>query len=368
MTESVDAVVIGAGVVGLAVARALALRGREVIVLEAAEGIGTGISSRNSEVIHAGIYYPADSAKARYCVAGRDLLYRYAAEHGVAHRRCGKLIVATDDSQRPALEKIRLASIRNGAGDLPWLSAAEARAMEPELSCLGALWSPDTGIVDSHSFMLALLGDAEERGAMLAIHAPVTGGRVVADGIELAVGGAEPMVLRARTVVNSAGLDAQAISLTLAGLDPAPVPPAYLAKGNYYVLSGVKPPFTRLIYPAPEQAGLGIHVTLDMGGQVKFGPDVEWVETRSYEVDPRRADRFYAAVRSYWPALPDGALSPGYAGIRPKLQKPGEAARDFVIQGPAETGAAGYVALYGIESPGLTSALAIAEDVAELAR
>ncbi len=366
MTESVDAVVVGAGVVGLAIARALALEGREVIVLEAADSIGTETSSRNSEVIHAGIYYPTGSLKAKFCVAGRDLLYRFAAEHGVPHRQSGKLIVATDESQRPGMEKLRAIAARNGAGDLAWLSAAEAKAMEPALSCIGALHSPLTGIVDSHSFMLALQGDAEDRGAMLAFLSPVLGGHVGHNSIEIEVGGAEPMRLRCRTLVNSAGLHAQKLSRGLEGLNPETVPPAYLAKGNYYVLTGVKPPFSRLIYPAPEQAGLGIHVTLDLAGQTKFGPDVEWVDQITYDVDPCRADSFYAAIRTYWPDLPDGALAPGYAGMRPKLQKPGEPAKDFLVQGPRETGIPGLVNLYGIESPGLTASLAIADHVVEL--
>ena len=366
MTETADAVVVGAGVVGLAIARALARAGREVIVLEAADSIGTETSSRNSEVIHAGIYYPPGSAKAKFCVAGRDAFYRFAADYGVPHRRCGKLIVATSETQRPGIEKLRDVAKKSGAGDLIWLSATEARAMEPQLTCVGALHSPMTGIVDSHAFMLALQGDAEDHGAMLAFLAPVTGGRVGHNSIEIEVGGAEPMRLRCKSLVISAGLGAQKLSRSLDGFDQTTVPPAYLAKGNYYVLTGVKPPFSRLIYPAPEQAGLGIHVTLDLAGQMRFGPDVEWVETIDYNVDPRRADSFYAAIRTYWPELPDGALAPGYSGMRPKLQKPGEPARDFLIQGPKETGVPGLVALYGIESPGLTSSLAIADHVAGL--
>jgi L-2-hydroxyglutarate oxidase LhgO len=367
MVESVDAVVVGAGVVGLAMARALALRGREVLVLEAAEGIGTETSSRNSEVIHAGIYYPTGSLKSRFCVAGKIALYRFCAERGVPHRRCTKLIVATAEEQKSGLERLRLQAVRNGCDDLMWLGGDEARRLEPELSCVGALLSPSTGIVDSHAFMLALQGEAEARGAVLAFRSEVQRGRCGHNFIEVEVGANDPVRLRCRTLVNSAGLRAQSVARSLVGLSPETVPPAYFAKGNYYTLTGIKPPFSRLIYPAPEQAGLGIHVTVDLGGQVRFGPDVEWVERLDYDVDPRRAADFYAAIRSYWPALPDGALQPGYAGIRPKLQAKGESARDFMVQGPRDHGIPGLINLYGIESPGLTAALALAEHAADLA-
>lgn len=365
--ETADAVVVGAGVVGLAVARRLALAGREVVVLERAEAIGTETSSRHSEVIHAGIYYPKGSLKARFCVEGKEMLYRYLGERGVPHARLGKLIVATTEAERAALQGIREKAAANGVTDLRWLTAAEAQALEPELFCTAALLSPSTGIIDSHAYMLALEGDAEAAGAMIAFHAPVEGGRVREDGrIELAVGGESPMRLACRTVVNSAGLHAQALARQIAGLAPETVPPSYYCKGNYYTLSGVRNPFGRLIYPAPEAAGLGVHVTLDMGGQCRFGPDVEWIAAIDYAVDPARADSFYAAIRRYWPGLPDGALQPGYAGIRPKIQAPGEPAKDFVVQGPAVHGVAGLVNLYGIESPGVTSSLAIAEHVASL--
>jgi L-2-hydroxyglutarate oxidase LhgO len=362
--DKVDAVVIGAGVVGLAVARALALRGREVMVLEAADAIGTGTSSRNSEVIHAGIYYPPGSLKARLCVQGRQLLYAYCAERSIPHRRCGKLIVATDAAQLARLQVIRAQAAANGVDDLVELSAAQARALEPELACAGALHSPSTGIVDSHALMLALQGDLENAGGLLALNSPLAQARWAGDAMVLvAQDGTE---LQAALVVNAAGLRAQALARRFAGLDPARVPPSHYAKGNYFTLSG-RSPFQRLIYPVPEAAGLGVHLTLDLGGQAKFGPDVQWVDSPDdLAVDPARGDAFYAEVRKYWPALPDGALIPGYAGIRPKIQAPHEAAKDFLIQGPAEHGLAGLVNLFGIESPGLTSALAIARHVAGL--
>jgi len=366
VTEKVDCVVIGAGVVGLACARALALARREVIVLEAAGAIGTETSSRNSEVIHAGIYYPPGSAKAVLCVRGRQLLYRYCEEHGVAHRRCGKLIVATAAEQIAALHRIQTHAAANGVRDLRLLAADEARAMEPELRCVAALYSPSTGIIDSHGLMLAYQGEAEDHGAMLALHSPVTGGALEAEGIALDVGGAEPMRILARTVVNSAGLMAQRIAAAVRGFPQEKVPPCHYAKGNYYSLAG-RSPFTHLIYPVPEAAGLGVHLTLDLAGQARFGPDVEWIAEIDYDVDLRRADGFYRAIRDYWPGLRDGQLAPGYAGIRPKLDGPGKAASDFLIQGPAEHGVQGLVNLFGIESPGLTASLALAEQVAEIA-
>ncbi len=364
--ERVDAVVVGAGVVGLAVARALALAGREVIVLEAAEGIGTGTSSRNSEVIHAGIYYPPGSLKARFCVAGRHALYAYCAEHGIPYRRCGKLLVATDERQLPKLEAIKAQADANGVTNLERLSAADARALEPELRCVGAYLSPSTGIVDSHAFMLALQGDAEASGAALAFRSPLERGRVRDDGIALEVGGAEPMQVLARTVVNSAGLHAPRVAASIHGFPPAHVPPTYYAKGNYYSLVG-RSPFARLVYPMPNEAGLGVHITIDLGGQARFGPDVEWIDRIDYDVDPRRADGFYAAIREYWPGLQDGRLAPGYAGIRPKIVGPAAKAADFVVQGPRDHGVSGLVNLFGIESPGLTAALALGDHVGDLA-
>ncbi len=360
--ERVDCVVIGAGVVGLAVARALALTGREVIVLEAAHAIGTETSSRNSEVIHAGLYYPKDSLKARLCVTGKLALYDYCDRHRIPYRKCGKLIVATDEAQIETLRALEKKANTNGIFDLEWLSATEVRALEPAITCVAALRSPSSGILDSHALMLAYQGDAEHAGAILALLSPVEGGEVLAKGIALDVGGTEPMRIMAETVVNSAGLHAVKVARSIRGLPAETVPPCYYAKGNYFILSG-RSPFNSLIYPVPQAAGLGVHVTLDLGGQARFGPDVEWVDTIHYAVDPRRADVFYSAVRRYWPDLPDNALMPGYAGIRPKLQAPGEPAVDFVIQGFAEHGVVGLVNLYGIESPGLTASLAIADQV-----
>jgi len=361
--EAVDCVVVGAGVIGLAVARALAHAGREVVILEVADTIGTETSSRNSEVIHAGIYYPPGSLKARLCVAGKHALYAYCAEHRVPHRNCGKLIVATAPDQVAGLDKLRAQAIANGVDDLRALTADEARAMEPELRCVAALLSPSTGIINSHAYMLALRGDAESHGAMIAFRSPVIRGAVRSDGIMLEVGGAEPMTILARAIVNCGGFHAPRVAASLAGFPAAHVPPCHYAKGNYYSLRG-RAPFSRLVYPMPNQAGLGVHITIDLAGQARFGPDVEWIDSIDYSVDPRRADRFYAAIRDYWPGLEDGRLEPGYAGIRPKIVGPGEPAADFLIQGPAEHGVPGLVNLFGIESPGMTASLAIAEQVA----
>ncbi|WP_341915857.1 NAD(P)/FAD-dependent oxidoreductase [Ferrovibrio terrae] len=366
--DSVECLVIGAGVVGLGVARALARRGREVVIAEAADLIGSETSSRNSEVIHAGIYYPAGSLKARLCVEGKQALYAYCAERGIAHNRCGKLIVAADETQIPDLEALKKKAEANGVHDLQWLTREQALALEPQLHCVAALLSPSTGVIDSHGLMLAYQGEAEDHGAMLALASPVLRGEVANDGIVIETGGADPMRLKARLVINSAGFAAQGIAAKIAGIRPDSVPPTYYAKGNYFVLSGVKPPFSRLIYPIPTPGGLGTHVTIDMGGQMRFGPDVEWVDTVDYNVDPARGDSFYAAVRQYWPGLPDGSIQPGYSGIRPKLSRgSAKSADDFLIQGPDQNGVPGLINLFGIESPGLTASLSIGELVADMA-
>ena len=359
--ERLDCVVIGAGVIGLAVARALALAGREVLVLEAAGAIGTGISSRSSEVIHAGIYYPPGSLMARLSVAGRRALTRFCDEHGVAWARPGKLIVATDAAEAQLLGAIATRAQANGVEGLRLLSAADVRAEEPELACHGALLSPVTGIIDSAGYMLALRGAAEAAGAFFAFHAPVEGGQVRADGVELSVGGEAPMRLAARLVVNAAGLGAVPLARRIGGLDPALIPPLYLAKGSYFALSG-RAPFRRLIYPVPVPGGLGVHLTLDLGGAARFGPDVEWVEAEDYVVDPARGARFAAAVRRYWPGLDAAALVPAYAGIRPKIVPQGAPAQDFL-----PVAVPGLVNLFGIESPGLTASLALADLVRDQA-
>jgi L-2-hydroxyglutarate oxidase LhgO len=370
--DRIDACVIGAGVVGLAVGRALALRGLETVVLEQADAIGTATSSRNSEVIHAGIYYPSGSLKARLCVAGKHALYDHCASHGVAHRRCGKLIVATSAKQAGELRAIQAQARANGVDDLQWLSGAQARELEPALAAEAALLSPSTGIVDSHGLMLSYLGDLEAHGGALALCSPVLGVDSTAEPghHRLQVGGADGgMALAARCLVNAAGLWAPGLATRHQGL-AGPLPRARYAKGNYYGLAG-RAPFSRLVYPVPEPGGLGVHLTLDLAGQGRFGPDVQWIEPDApeaidYRVDPTRADGFYAAIRRYWPALPDGALQPAYSGVRPKLAYPGEAAtagHDFVIDGPAQHGLPGLVNLFGIESPGLTASLAIADEV-----
>ena len=366
MTETVDCIVVGAGVVGLAIARRLAIAGREVIVLEAADDIGTGTSSRNSEVIHAGIYYAKGSLKAKCCVAGKTNLYQYCESHGVAHKRLGKLVVATTEEEIPALESTKEKAAANGVLDLTWVDLDELQALEPNLHAVGALLSPSTGIVDSHGLMLAYQGDLEDHGGMIAFMSPVVGGRVENGGITIKTGGTDSMKLHCRTLVNSAGLGAQSLADTISGIPKNSIPPLFYAKGTYFTLTG-KSPFNHLIYPVPVPGGLGTHSTLDLGGQTKFGPDVSWVDDPDYEVDPTQADGFYDAIRRYWPGLCDGALQPGYVGIRPKLAGPEQAkyAADFMIQGPAKHGVAGLINLYGIESPGLTSSLAIADKVAE---
>lgn len=369
--ETLEACVIGGGVVGLAIGRALAMAGLETVVLEQADAIGTVTSSRNSEVIHAGIYYPAGSLKARLCVEGRRRLYAHCETHGVPHRRCGKLIVAADDAQEVELRRIEARARANGVDDLRWIDAAELAGLEPALQATAALLSPSTGIIDSHALMLSLQGDLERHGGAIAFGSPVQAIDASGDRTVLQVGGAAAMDLAAGIVVNAAGLWAPSLAARTRGLAPGCVPQARFAKGNYFALSG-RAPFSRLVYPIPQPGGLGVHLTLDMGGQARFGPDVQWLdidapEAIDYRVDPARAERFYAEIRRYWPALPDGALQPAYSGVRPKLWLAGDVGtaplHDFIIDGPQRHGVAGLVNLFGIESPGLTACLALADEV-----
>ena len=360
--EAMQVLVIGAGVVGLAIAREAVLAGHDVIVAEAESHIGSGTSSRNSEVIHAGIYYPTGSLRERHCARSRRMLYAYCDSHGIPYRKVGKLVVIGRDEDRPSLEKLYAQATRNGVEGLRMLEGAEAMRMEPALACVAAFHSPETGIIDSHRYMLALQGDLEDRGGMLAFNTPVERLTPVRGGWEVRFGGSEPGTLTVDAVVNSAGHGAQAVARATEGYPPERVPKLVLAKGNYFSYSG-KPAFTRLIYPAPVPGGLGVHVTLDLAGRMRFGPDVEWIDHYDYAVDPRRGETFYKPIRSYWPALPDNSLVADYAGIRPKLTGPGEPAADFMIDTPAEHGLERLVHLFGIESPGLTASLSLAEQV-----
>jgi L-2-hydroxyglutarate oxidase LhgO len=365
--NGVDCVVIGAGVIGLSVARALAGAGREVFILERERHFGMHTSSRNSEVIHAGIHYEPGSLKARLCVAGRDLLYRYCAERGIAHRRCGKFTVAATDDQLATLEKIESNARANGVLDLEWLDGSQARQAEPELRCIRALSSPSTGIIDSHALMQSLLADAEAGGASIAYGTEVTSMRRARGGVEIAVNGESAPVAQARMVINSAGLQAHRVAACIEDFPPQHIPKVSFAKGSYFALSGASP-FSRLVYPAPRDGGhLGIHMTLDLGGKARFGPDTEWVEGIDYAVDPQRVNLFADVIRRYWPGLDEARLYPAYAGIRPKTSGPGQPARDFCISGPTEHGVAGVVNLFGMESPGLTASLALGEEIAALA-
>jgi L-2-hydroxyglutarate oxidase LhgO len=357
--------VVGAGVVGLAVARAAAVAGHEVVVAEATSGIGNGVSSRNSEVIHAGLYYPTGSLRARHCTRGRRLLYPYCASHGVPHRKCGKLVVATNESEHERLAGVHKQAQLNGVEGVEIIDAAAAKRLEPELACVAAMHSPETGIIDSHAFMLALRGDLEDRGGMVAFASPIERLKPArGGGWDAAVDGSEPQWLSFDAVVNCAGLGAQRLARATEGYPSERVPRLVLAKGNYFGFAG-RPAFSRLIYPVPVPGGLGVHVTLDLAGRMRFGPDVEWIEQENYDVDPARAQAFYARIRDYWPRLPDDSLAPDYAGVRPKLTGPGEAAADFMIEGPDQHGFPRLVHLFGIESPGLTSALSLAEEVAD---
>ncbi|HRY16059.1 MAG TPA: NAD(P)/FAD-dependent oxidoreductase [Candidatus Competibacteraceae bacterium] len=360
--ERIDTVVIGAGVIGLATARELALAGHEVLILEACERFGTQTSSRNSEVIHAGIYYPPGSLKAQLCVEGKERLYRYCAARSIAHRRIGKLLIACDEAERPQLTRYAERATANGVPLEP-LTAAEIRRLEPAVRAVAGLYSPSTGMIDSHGFMLALLGDAERAGATLVTHTPAIGGCTTPQGIVLRTGGDAPFELLCEVVVNAAGLFAQDMARRLDGFPADRIPPTFYAKGHYFTMSG-QHPFQHLVYPMPDRAGLGIHVTLDLGGQCKFGPDVSgWPVTPDDQFEPGLEDKFCQAIRRYYPDLPNGALQPGYTGVRPKITGPMEPAGDFLIQGPAVHGITGLVNLFGIESPGLTAALAIARQV-----
>ncbi|RAZ90841.1 FAD-dependent oxidoreductase [Mesorhizobium hawassense] len=366
--EQVDCIIAGAGVVGLAIARALSARGLETLILEAADAIGTETSSRNSEVIHAGLYYPRGSLKSRLCVTGRDMLYRYCAEHSIPHRRSGKLIVATDATQESVLATIRANAAACGVEDLRFLSAVEAKSLEPALHCTAALLSPSTGIIDSHALMLALLGDAEENGAMLSLNTRIVSGRIEAGRIVLRtmdIASGEDFEIAASRLVNAAGLGAVALAGSLEGFGRQFLPTLRYAKGNYFSVAG-RAPFSHLVYPVPEPGGLGVHLTLDLAGTARFGPDVEWTETLDYRVDPARGARFYTEIRKYWPDLADGSLQAAYSGIRPKLSGPGEVNSDFVIQDAETHGIGGLINLFGIESPGLTSSQAIADHVARI--
>ncbi len=363
--ETLDCAVIGAGVVGLAIARKLAHSGRDVVILEAEDAFGTHTSARNSEVMHAGIYYASGSMKARLCVPGRKALYDYCAEHNVNHQRIGKVIVACDESEIAGLKKYKAQAEANGVDDLRMLTPVELKEMEPNVRCVAGFLSPSTGIIDSHGLMLSYLGEAEDRGAMLALSSPVLGGKVESDGIVLEVGGTDPMTLKCRTVIISAGLKAPDVARSIKGIPEITIPPTYYAIGHYYTLT-TKSPFNRLIYPVARPDWLGVHVTIDLGGRVKFGPDFEWIDRVDYQFDQSREASFYKAIRHYFPGLQDGTLQPGYTGIRPRITGPGEPVQDFTFHNHHVHGVKGLVALYGIESPGLTSSLAIADHVAEL--
>ncbi|HZR02899.1 MAG TPA: NAD(P)/FAD-dependent oxidoreductase [Burkholderiales bacterium] len=367
MTERVDCVVVGAGVVGLAVARELALEGREVIVLEAEASIGNHTSSRNSEVIHAGIYYPTGSLKAQLCVAGKTLLYEYCREHGVPHANCGKVLVAAHEDEIGTVLGYIDKAKANGVHDLRRISLEELHELEPAVRAAAAVYSPSTGIIDSHAYMLALQGDLEQAGGAVVFLSPVQGGEVTGEGIVLEVGGSEAMRIVCNTLINSAGLTAAQLARSIRGIPAATIPPQYFAKGHYYTMSG-KSPFRHLVYPMAGAGYLGVHVTIDLGGQARFGPDIAWIDRIDYSFDDSREPLFYEAIRQYYPELKDGALQPGYTGIRPKISGPKEPAADFSIQGPRDHGVRGLVNLYGIESPGLTASLAIARRVRELLR
>jgi L-2-hydroxyglutarate oxidase LhgO len=364
--ESVEVVVVGAGVIGLAIARKLASEGREVIIVEAANSIGTGVSSRNSEVIHAGIYYPRESLKAVLCAAGRERIYAYCAARNIPHARTGKVIVATDESQIEALHSLYLRGIQNGVPDLALLGRDDLRSIEPALNAVAGIMSPNTGIIDSHALMLSMLGEAEEQGASLALRTPIVAAEVADCGIIVHTGGDNPITLMTAILINAAGLSASDVARCIVGFPRAQAPVTRYVKGNYFTLSGTASPFRRLIYPLPDADGLGVHLTLDLSGQTRFGPDADWIDALDYGVDCQRLDQFYTEIRRYWPSLPDGALIPAYAGIRPRISARGAPSSDFLIQGPRDHGINGLVNLFGIESPGLSSCLAIADHIVDL--
>lgn len=359
-----DAVIVGAGVVGLACGYALARRGASVLILERANRIGSGVSSRNSEVVHAGLYYPTGSLKARLCVAGRRALYPFLEAHNVAFDRCGKLVVATEESELSALERIAKQAEINGVEGMRWLGEAEAKALEPQLRCVAALEAAESGVMDAHGYMQALEGEIEAHGGAVALNAPFLGAAPAHGGFAIRVGGADAMTISARQLIVAAGLGAQTCAHAIDGFPADRIPKLHLGKGNYFTLQGLRAPFARLIYPPPIAGALGTHYRRDLGGAARFGPDLHFVETEDYSVDPARAQSFYAAVRRFWPGLPDDALVADYAGIRPKIHGPGEPQPDFMIDDPAAHGVEGLVCLFGIESPGLTSSLAIGEEVA----
>lgn len=358
-----DAVIVGAGVIGLAVARALAMKGLDVIVLESESAIGQHTSSRNSEVIHAGIYYPQGSLKAQLCVEGRKRLYEFCVSRKVPFKQCGKLIVATSLEDIPKLEVLHDAGQRNGVDDLRFIGADEAHSIEPELRCEAALLSPSTGILDTHTYMLALLGEAEDHGARVALKTPFEGAAIKLGGFLVSTGGAEPAKIQSRLLINAAGLFATDVAASIEGLSPEHVRRTYWAKGNYFSY-GRRAPFQHLIYPTPEPGGLGVHLTLDLSGSARFGPDVCWVNSIDYTVDETRKQAFAKAIKHYWPALDADMLQPGYSGIRPKVSGPDDSTKDFVIQWIGKHGVNGLVNLFGIESPGITASLAIAEAIA----
>ncbi len=367
--DRIDCVVVGAGVVGLAVAREMALQGRETILLERESAFGTVSSARNSEVIHAGIYYPKDSLKAKLCVEGNRLLYEYCRSHQVATQPYGKLIVASDETQIDDLQAILYKAQNNGVPEIKMISGEEAKTLEPNLNCVAAILSSTTGVVDSHGYMLSLLGGFEDAGGMIAYQSPFISakpiGKNAEGGYQLEIGGADGMQIQTKLLINCAGMSAPAIAQKIEGLRNDQIPKAYFAKGNYFSLSG-KSPFAHLIYPIPEPGGLGVHLTLDMGGQAKFGPDVEWLDIDAeewidYTVNPKRGEGFYEAVRRYWPGLKDNSLQPDYSGVRAKIVPPNAPAGDFCFNAPQDHGMQGLYNLYGFESPGLTASLAIAK-------